>query len=229
MNPATTVERLVGKWAAVGVVSLGVLYLLTGALWLVFATKFPPPEGFEPPEPIAGILRLLMLMLIALIVVLFSAVHGYAAPDRRIYSRMALVFVTIFAGISSVDNFLLVTVLRQTSPTKAPALAPILPELWSAVILPLELFAWGPVFGLGLLSAAPVFRGDKLHAAVRTGLIISGSLCMANIIGLATGDLRFSILGIIGYDFVFPAVCVLLAILFGRQSEIKTNNETRKS
>jgi len=42
------------------------------------------------------------------------------------------------------------------------------------------------------------------------------TLYIAGILGLVLGDLRFQYLGIIGYDFVFPVVCLLAAILHGQ-------------
>ena len=51
MDTAAAGDRWIGKWAAVGIVFLGLLYLLIGALWFVFGTEFPP-QGFEPAEPI---------------------------------------------------------------------------------------------------------------------------------------------------------------------------------
>ena len=67
------------------------------------------------------------------------------------------------------------------------------------MMLALELFAWGPLLGLALLFAAPVFRGGKLQAGVRIGMILGGALCVGNILCFALGDVRFSVLGIAGY------------------------------
>jgi hypothetical protein len=48
----------------------------------------------------------------------------------------------------------------------------------------LELLAWDLFSGLSLLFAAPVFRGGKLEDAVRTGLYVGGTLCIAGILGV---------------------------------------------
>jgi len=71
--------------------------------------------------------------------------------------------------------------------------------------------------GLSLLFAAPVFKGGRLQTAIRVSLILSGTLCIAGLLGPALGDLRFQRFGITGYAFVFPVVCLLLARLFARR------------
>jgi hypothetical protein len=47
-------------------------------------------------------------------------------------------------------------------------------------------------------------------------MILSGLLCLAGVSGPASGDLRFQYPAIAGYAFVFPFVCLLLAIMFAR-------------
>jgi hypothetical protein len=48
-------------------------------------------------------------------------------------------------------------------------------------------------------------------------MILSGTLCVAGLLGPALGDLRFQVLGILGYAGVFPVICLLLAVLFARR------------
>jgi hypothetical protein len=82
-----------------------------------------------------------------------------------------------------------------------------------------EMLGWDFFFGLALLFAAPVFKGARLQTAIRTGLIVSGLLCLLGFSGPASGDMRFQVSAILGYAFGFPFVCLLLAKLFGRTEE----------
>jgi len=50
-------------------------------------------------------------------------------------------------------------------------------------------------------------------------MTLSGLFCLVGLSGPASGDLRFQYPAIVGYAFVFPFVCLLLAILFARPSK----------
>ena len=80
----------------------------------------------------------------------------------------------------------------------------------------LELLAWDLFLGLSLLFAAPVFKGGKLEDAVRTGLNVGGTLCIAGILGPATGEMRLQFIAIVGYAGVLPTVSLLIIMLFRR-------------
>jgi hypothetical protein len=155
-----------------------------------------------------------MLALIADLVVLFAAVHTYAARDGKTCSSAALAFCVVFATISGVNTFLLLVIAPHAA--NEPALALLFSFHWPSMNLALDLFAWGPVLGLALLFAAPVFHGDRLQLMTRVALILAGILCEGNILCFVVGEPHFSILGILGYDLVLPVVCVCLAILFWR-------------
>jgi hypothetical protein len=51
---------------------------------------------------------------------------------------------------------------------------------------------------------------------VYRGLTSAGLLCTGNALCFVTRDVRFSLLGIVGYDFILPLVCVLIAVTFNR-------------
>ncbi len=72
------------------------------------------------------------------------------------------------------------------------------------------------VLGLSLLFAAPVFRGDRLQNTVRIAMYVDGALCLAGTLGPLSGHMWLQFPAIVGYAFVLPVVCVLLAVLFAR-------------
>ena len=100
---------------------------------------------------------------------------------------------------------------------------------WPSTAYALELLAWDLFLGLSLLFAAPVFKGGNLEAAVRTGLFVGGSLCLAGILGPATGDMRLQFVAIVGYAGVLPTVCLLLMLLLrrSRQPRLLSSNSER--
>jgi hypothetical protein len=190
---------------------VGAAYLACGAVG-IFARGAPLGQALLPAEPFLSICRALMLLLIGDLIILFASVHAFASANRKTWSLIALAFAVVFATISSVNNILLLTLARGIDAN--PLLATLLSFRWPSAVLALELFAWGPVLGLALLFAAPVFASGKLQRTIRAALVIGGSLCLGNAFCFVVGDVRFSILGIIGYDFVLPVICILLTILF---------------
>ncbi len=211
-------------WSALAVPSLGVLYLLCGAVGL-FAGGEASWQTLLPAEPYVTICRALMLAVIPALVIVFASVHTYADSDRRLCSLTALAFALVFATMSSINNILLLGVARLIDP--ASVLGQMLEFRWPLPLMVLELFAWGPLLGLALLFAAPVFRGDGLHRAIRIAMLLAGILCLFNILCFVFGDASYSIVAVVGYDFVLPAICVLLAILFARSNEYSTESQTR--
>ena len=77
------------------------------------------------------------------------------------------------------------------------------------------ILAWDWFLGVSLLFATPVFRGDgKLRNWLRRSLAAGGLMCLAGLAGPALGNIDLRLIGEIGYWFVFPATCLMLAIFF---------------
>jgi hypothetical protein len=113
----------------------------------------------------------------------------------------------------------LTAIRRTANKTIAEVFALYDPTGRLAPTLAVDLVAWDFFLGFGLLFAAPIFKGDKLHVAIRTTMTVSGLLCLLGVSGPASGDLRLQYPAIAGYAFVFPFVCLLLAILFHRSDK----------
>ncbi|MGH7179720.1 MAG: hypothetical protein ACREJC_20255, partial [Tepidisphaeraceae bacterium] len=108
----TRVDRRLGVCSALCVPLLGIVYIACGAVGILSRGDVSL-SALLPGEPYLTICRVIMLALIAVLVVLFCAVHVYAGVVRKTCSLAALVFVVIFAAISGVNTFLLLTVARQ--------------------------------------------------------------------------------------------------------------------
>jgi hypothetical protein len=189
-----------GSWSAVAVFLIGIAYLVTLAIG--FAV-----HGLAEPivDPILAIMEVLTLMSAPLMVVMMAAIHDRASVNRKIYGVIALAFTIVFAGTTSAVHFVELTAGRQLG------LGGI---VWPSPMYAAELFAWNLFLGLALLFAAPVFDGGGPEPRVRAGLLISGGLCVAGIVGPVFGNMRLQLVGVLGYAGGLPVVCFMLARLF---------------
>ena len=189
-----------GRWSALGLFLIGVAYVVTLAIG--FAT-----HGLTEPiaDPVLAIMEVLTLLSAPLMVIMMAAVHGYARSERKTHSLIALAFMILAAGTTSVVHFVGLTVLRQSGSGSM---------VWPSPIYAMELLAWDLFLGLSLLFAAPVFEGGGLERAIRRGLLIGGVLCIAGLVGPAVGNMRLQLVGVLGYAGVFPVVCFMLFRLF---------------
>jgi hypothetical protein len=138
-------------------------------------------------------------------VVVMAAIHGYASVNRKMYGLIALAFTTLFAGATSVVHFVELTALRQLGSGGI---------VWPSPVYALELLAWDVFLGLALLFAAHVFDDEGPERGVRRGLLITGVLCVAGVVGPAVGNMRLQLVGVFGYAVVLPVVCFMLTRLF---------------
>ena len=93
---------------------------------------------------------------------------------------------------------------------------------WPSVPYALDILAWDLFFGLSMLFAAPVFRGDRLRTSIRLLMIVSGVLALGGLSGAVVGDMQLRMIGVVGYAGVFPVVTVLLTIVFWRSKPVVT-------
>ncbi len=210
----TPTDRRIGLWSARLLILLLVVYVFTGSLWVFREATPAGMAALAPEDPYLAILETLIVLCGPLEIALFAAIYAYAPPDRKTFALSALIFVSLLAVITCSLHFLLLTIGRQSGYAAIPGPGPFYP--WPTVLFGLDLFAWDVFQGLGLVFAAPVFRGDKLHRAIRMAMFISGALCLVGVSGPASGDLRFQLLAVVGYVAGLFVVCVLLAILFTR-------------
>ena len=200
----TSGNRL-GSWSAFAVFLIGVAYLVT--LTIGFTVY-----GLNEPivDPVLAVMEVLTLMSAPFIVVMMAAIHDYASIDRKIYGLVALAFAILFVGMTSAVHFVELTALRQRGSGGI---------VWPSPEYAVELLAWNLFLGLALLFAAPVFDSVGAERGVRRGLLISGVLCVAGIIGPAIGNMRLQLVGVLGYGVVLPVVSFMLARLFRSDHE----------
>jgi hypothetical protein len=196
-----------GFLSSAGLVVVGIAYAVVTAVGIV-------TFGLTDPilDPILAIMEILTLVAAPLLVVLMAAVYHGAAGEQRLFGLIALAFATLAAGLTSGVHFTSLTAGRQTG---------FVALEWPSTPYALELLAWDVFLGLSLLFAAPVFVGPGLRAKARWSLSITGGLCLAGTIGPVSGDMTLQRVGILGYGVVLPITCVILALLFRREMQMR--------
>jgi hypothetical protein len=219
VTQCTDKDRRIGRYSAISVLVISVMYTLTGLIGVVERPSHSAP--LRQVDPYLAILEYFIILAAAALVVLMAAIYAYAPANRKTYALAALAFMIGFATLTCGVHFVALTVVRQLDPNVAPQL---LRQLsfetdWPNLVLTLDLLAWDFFFGLSMLFASRVFSGSGLHDKVRASMSLSGILCVLATLGPLTGKMRIPWLGIVGYAFVLPITCVFLFMLFGSDAE----------
>ena len=213
MAPRLTASaRGLGIVAALCTVFLMVAYAITLAIGLL---TLPSPQ--EPiADPYFSIMEILIILTAPVMVALMAAVHAWSAPEYKIFSLMALLFMALMTGLTCGLHFVILTLGRQSEFTAQPWLPLFLEFRWPSVVYALDILAWDVFFPLAVLCAAPVFRGGRLASSIRMLLVTSGILALGGLLGVVASDMQLRNIGIVGYVGVFTVAAMLLAVLFHR-------------
>lgn len=226
----TRTDQQLGKWSAIVIVLLSAVYIVTGAFWFISNIDFAMKTGLQPNEPYLAILETIILLCTPAMVTLFAAIHSYSSADKKTYSLAAFGFVILLVVLTGVVHIVNLTVARRTtSPQVAEILALYSPEGRLSTMLAVDLLGWDFFFGFAMLCAAPIFKGDRLSNAIRAVFVAGRSLCLIGFSGPVTGDMRLQVPAIIGYAFVFPFTCLLLALLFSRPNRLTGDSSSLKA
>lgn len=160
-------------------------------------------------DPYLAIAEVLIVVMAPAMVLLMAATHVCAPPGTRVWSIMALGFMVAAAALTVTVHVVELTVARRISPDIIHEYRYLVGFEWPSLLYGIDVVAWDIFFGLSLLCAAPVF-GASRNVAARNGLLISGVLCLAGIVGPAVGNLGWRDIGIAGYAVAFPITCLAL-------------------
>jgi hypothetical protein len=207
----TPQHQKIGQIAAWAVFGLGLLYVATTVLGLLSLESAQDPIG----DPFFTLMELLTIAIAPLMVVTLAAVHGYARPEAKVYSLMALIFIALMAGITSGVHFVILSVSRQIEAAELPSAALLFSFRWPSVAYALDILAWDWFFALAMLCAAPVFKVDPLEKAVRVLMVVSGVLSLVGLVGVPLGNMQVRMVGVVGYGVVAPVAFLLLGRVLG--------------
>ncbi len=196
-------------WSAMSVAVLGGLYICVGGVGVLMR-----PPGLGPlvqVDPYLAVLEFLIILTAVVLVAMMAAVHACASPANKTCGLTALAFMIAFALLTCSTHFVSLTIGRQISSEFMPHVSRQLSMVtWPTTALALDLLAWDFFLGLSLLWAAPVFRGTKLQGI----MLAAGILCLFGLTAPLSGRMWLQVPAMIGYAFVLPVTCVLLAQYF---------------
>jgi hypothetical protein len=205
----TPTDRRLGRWSARTIAVLALVYAVAVVLGFVELGDVVRPL----PDPYLAAAELLILVMAPAMVALMAAVHVCAPAERRVLSLLAFGWMLIAAGLTMTVHGLELTLGRHASGPPTPGVLPLFGFDWPAVLYGVDIVAWDLMLGLSLLAASAVFTGQE-HRLVRRGLALSGTLCLAGLVGPATDVMAWRALGIAGYAVVFPLTCLGLSRTF---------------
>ena len=122
----TASARKLGMVSAAGTVLLGAVYATTLVAGLLSLQSPQQPIS----DPWFSILEILIILMMPLIVALMVAVHAWAPAQAKVFSVMALVFVSLSAGLTCSIHFVILTVGRRAA-FSGLAWMPLLLSFWT--------------------------------------------------------------------------------------------------
>ncbi len=192
--------RELGRWSALIVTVVAVAY--AAVLTVGMAT-----HGASEPigDPVLAVMEVLTFVSALPLVAVVAALHALAPRERRVFGVLALSFVVLFAGTTCAVHFIELTAGRQTGTHGI---------VWPSTAYAAELLAWDLFLGLALLSASAALPRDETAKNARRALAVAGALCVAGLVGPATGLMRLQLVGVVGYAVVLPVAAFSLARWF---------------
>jgi len=196
---------LLGFWAAI---AFTVVVIFSG----ITATA-----AWKTPSLISGIL------LVPIFMILMVCIHEYAPAERKIFSRLGMLFAIGYAVLISFNYFIQLTLVRQGLYTVPFDMSDPLSMMFA-----IEILGYG-FMGLATLFTAWVFNSGRLENAVRWLFIINGVLGIGGVIGYIL-NLNINIMywGLVAWDIIMPVSSVLLAIIFKQRSKLTFTTINRK-
>ena len=205
----TLIDRRIGIWSARVYFGIGIAYVVTLGAGFVSLGNLHDPLT----DPYLGIAEVLTIVSAMALVMLMVAIHACAPARARTFSITALAWMVATAALTMTVHFVELTVVRRVDPSTVSGFDQLLSWTWPSMMWGFEIAAWDLFLGLSLLFAAPVFAGSR-YATVRRGLLISGSLSLAGLVGPAVNTMALRSLGLLGYSVVLPLTCLALSRAF---------------
>lgn len=211
MADATAGNRIATQmifWSSLTLAAIGVVYAgVLGVVAAVGSLTLPPPElvgSFAAVDTIASAV---------LLVVLVVAIDAICPPDRRIFSRLSVVFTAMFAVAVTINRFVQLTIVRQSVAAGDVAdLRRFLPYDPRSALFALEILGWAFFFGLAALCLALVLRGPGLRVWIARLMGLYALLGLVCALGLVL-DSPVVAVGFVAWGGVLPLAAGLIAVV----------------
>lgn len=164
------------------------------------------------------IAQLSMLLFAPLYVVLVNSIHELAPADRRVLSRLALIFGVLFAALAGLFYFVQVTAVRwNVDRGTLQGIEQFIQAKPDSALAAVNMLGWTLFFGLSSLFVAPVMVGGGLVRAIKVLFILNGIFCLLAGIGFVFDLVAVVFVTInLGMGGAVTAVTILLAVFFRR-------------
>jgi hypothetical protein len=218
--------RRIGFWAAVVATAVGYAYLIG---YIILLARYPitPWNGIGSFAAsmrtsygnALSLLQILALLQAFSIGLIFIVVHECAAPELRIFTRIALVCVTAFVILASINYYVQWVAIRQgILKGNTEGLGLFVQFNFDSPMSAINMLGWTLFYGLAAVALSPAFRAGRIEKWIKWGLIICGMNGVATAIGLAVGAQVMYLTWTVGISvtwYIYP----LVAILYGRKKE----------
>lgn len=194
------------SWIAVVVFVLYAITLLAGGV--IYGL---------PVEPFFIIAEILTILGAIVLVLLMGCIHYRMSGHRRLFTFLGTGWMFVMAGITIMVHMAELTVARQLNTSVRTAFASVYDFEWPSLLYGIEFVAWHIGFGLSVLFASFAFKKVGKENRIRMGLRWVGIFCLAGLIGPATGNLYWRLVGVFGYAILFPVVCIPIAGIFRKE------------
>lgn len=206
----------IGKISALAVFFLLLAYVVVALLGFLSLKSPSDPIG----DPYFSLMELLIIITAPLILIVMIAVDAYTNAELKIFSKIALIFMTIMTAITSSVHFVILTFSRQSEVLNLTWMPIFFSFKWLSVAYVLDILAWDWFFALSFLFASRVFGNGKFEKPVRILMIISGVLSLIGLLGIPLNNIHIRNIGIIGYALISPAIFLLLSKIFSLKKTI---------
>jgi hypothetical protein len=181
----------------------------SGIFSAVLALAFTLLMGLDVAGIFHGTLQLVPVLLLApCYLALMSCIHEAAAPEKKIWSLLALVLSVPYGVIVSFNYLMQLTVVRQN-----PALYPWLAMVFrpDSMFGALELLGYGWQ-SLALLALVPVFAGRPVLRGLLllNGLLAVGAFAVDVVTGNPVHPVIFASLGV--WCLAFPLTTAMIGV-----------------
>lgn len=208
----SSMARRLGIFSAGSFIILGIAYAITLVIGFLSLKSPQQPIG----DPMFSILEVIIIVMTPMMLSLVVSVHAWAPPHAKVFSMVAVIFMSLAAGLTCCVHFAILTLTRTPAFSAQPLLPLLLSFKWPSLAYALDILAWDFFFALSMLFAAPVFAGSRLAKSIRMLMTASGGLAIAGLSGVVAGDMQLRNIGIVGYLGLFLLVAFLLLVLFFR-------------
>ncbi len=217
-----------GFWSSALLIVLGIGYA-AGLLLLMLVYRKEPFTTIQayvaafntPQETVYTIVQVIAFLTAPVVVVWLACIHELTPPERKIFSRVGLLFGLAFAVLAMLNYFVQLAAVRQSIQAGQTAgLEWFLQWNGRSVMSAANLLAWFGFLGLAQLFVAPVFQGGRMETWTRGLLILTGLGELWGGLMAALNQTALALPGLLLLAFGVPVVTVLIALLFRRTAKL---------